>query len=91
MEKESGEVFLAKIINEILNHILDKGSITYKKLRAYINLDEKMLFKNLKYDKNDAENTKLVEFKKLIEFKKALGEHSLNKKELDEISTHITL
>lgn len=91
LEKESGELVSSQIINEILNHILDKGSITYKKFREYIKLHESMKFKSLKYDKDNAESTKLIEFRKLVEFKKALGEHSLTREELDQIATYITL
>lgn len=91
LEKISGELISAQTINEILNHILDKGNITYKKFRSCINLHESIEFKSLNYDKDNAESAKLVDFKKLIEFKKALGEHSFNRQELDEIATHITL
>lgn len=91
LEKTSGEIISSKIINDILNHILDKGNITYKKFRAYINLHESINFSSLKYDKDDVESIKLVDFKKLVEFKKALGDHSLNRQELDQIATYITL
>ena len=91
LEKTSGEIISSKIINDILNHILDKGNITYKKFRAYINLHENINFSSLKYDKDDVESIKLVDFKKLVEFKKALGDHSLNRQELDQIATYITL
>lgn len=85
LEKISAELISAQTINEILNHILDKGSITYEKFRSYINLHESINFKSLNYDKDNEENAKLVDFKK------ALGEHSFNRQELDQISTYITL
>ncbi|WP_257927886.1 type II CRISPR RNA-guided endonuclease Cas9 [Campylobacter lari] len=91
LEKISGEIVPTQTINEVLNLILDKGSITYKKFRSCINLHESISFKSLKYDKENAENAKLIDFRKLVEFKKALGEHSLSRQELDQISTHITL
>ncbi len=91
LEKISGEVVLTQTINEVLNLILDKGSITYKKFRSCINLHESIGFKSLKYDKENAENAKLINFRKLVEFKKALGVYSLSRQELDQISTHITL
>ena len=90
-EKISGEIILPKLIGEILTYILDKGSLTYKNFREFIKLDESIKFKNLKYDIENAENTKFIEFKKLTEFKKALGEHHLNRQELDEVATCITL
>lgn len=85
LEKISAELISAQTINEILNHILDKGSITYEKFRSYINLHESINFKSLNYDKDNEENAKLVDFKK------ALEEHSFNRQELDQISTYITL
>lgn len=91
LEKISGEIVPTQTINEVLNLILDKGSITYKKFRSCINLHESISFKSLKYDKENAENAKLIDFRKLVEFKKALGVHSLSRQELDQISTHITL
>ncbi|WP_337205312.1 type II CRISPR RNA-guided endonuclease Cas9 [Campylobacter molothri] len=91
LEKITGEIVSSDNIEKILNHILEKGNISYKKFREYIKLDEKIKFKNLKYNKENAENTKFIEFKKLTEFKKALKEHSLNQEQLDEIASHITL
>nr|WP_277930866.1 type II CRISPR RNA-guided endonuclease Cas9 [Helicobacter sp. CaF467b] len=91
IRKDTGEIFSNEILTQILSEVLDKGSLSYTKLRKMINLDEKVKFKGLKYDKESVEKTNLIEFKKLKEFKKALGEHNLERKTLDEIATRITL
>lgn len=52
LEKESGEPsYPLKSSKKIIDHILDKGSISYKKSREYINLDPSIGFKSLKGDK----------------------------------------
>lgn len=86
-----GIIFNKEVLLEVLNHILKKGNIAYAKLRQIIKLEDGVSFKSLKYDKDNAESKKFVEFKKLSEFNKALGEHSLTREILDEISKDITL
>ncbi len=93
IEKDTGIVYEKDIISEIMNIILNKASISYKKIRDILNLPQDISFKGLDYSKNNAENSKLVDFKKLNEFKKALDDSfvNLDKDILDSIATDITL
>ncbi|ELW2739241.1 type II CRISPR RNA-guided endonuclease Cas9 [Campylobacter jejuni] len=93
IEKDIGIVYEKDSINEIMSIILDKTSISYKKIRDILNLPQEINFKGLDYSKNNIENSKLVDLKKLNEFKKALGDGfaNLDKDILDSIATDITL
>ena len=95
--KRSGEVYSVDKIHEILDVVLEKGEMSYKKLRKVINLDERIQFpkdSKLDYAKKDAENTKVIEFKKLKSFNKAFGDKcfgGLARNELDKITNDIAL
>lgn len=95
--KRSGEVYSTDKLHEILDVVLEKGEISYKKLRKIINLDERIQFpkdSKLDYTKKDAENTKVVEFKKLKSFNKAFGDkgfEGLTRNEIDKIANDIAL
>lgn len=95
--KRSGEVYSADKLHEILDVVLEKGEISYKKLRKIINLDERIQFpkdSKLDYAKKDAENAKVIEFKKLKSFSKAFGDKGfkgLTRNELDKIANDIAL
>lgn len=95
--KRSGEVYSADKLHEIRDMVLEKGEISYKKLRKIINLDERIQFpkdSKLDYTKKDAENAKVIEFKKLKSFNKAFGDKGfdgLTRNELDRIANDIAL
>ena len=95
--KRSGEVYSVDKIHEILDVVLEKGEMSYKKLRKVINLDERIQFpkdSKLDYAKKDAENAKVIEFKKLKSFNKAFGDKcfgGLARNELDKIANDIAL
>ncbi len=95
--KRSGEVYHANQVREILDVVLEKGEISYKKLRKIINLDDRIQFpkdSKLDYAKKDAENVKVIEFKKLKSFKKAFGDkgfEGFDRGELDRIANAIAL
>ncbi len=95
--KRSGEVYSADKVREIRDMVLEKGEISYKKLRKVINLDERIQFpkdSKLDYTKKDAENAKVIEFKKLKSFNKAFGDKGfdgLTRNELDGIANDIAL
>lgn len=95
--KRSGEVYSADKVREILDMVLEKGEMSYKKLRKIINLDERIQFpkdSKLDYTKKDAENAKIMEFKKLKSFNKAFGDKGFNglaRNELDKIANDIAL
>ena len=94
----SGEVYGEEKIKEILAIVLDKGEMSYKKLREILSLDERVFFardSKLDYAKpmQEAEKAKFIEFKNLKSLKKALGGsfEGLERKYIDEIATLITL
>ena len=95
--KRSGEVYSVDKVHEILDVVLEKGEMSYKKLRKVINLDERIQFpkdSKLDYAKKDAENAKVIEFKKLKSFNKAFGNKcfgGLARNELDKIANDIAL
>lgn len=95
--KRSGEVYSVDKVHEILDMVLEKGEMSYKKLRKVINLDERIQFpkdSKLDYAKKDAENAKVIEFKKLKSFNKAFGDKcfgGLARNELDKIANDIAL
>lgn len=96
LSKISGEVYSKEKVNELLSIVMDKGEISYKKLRQILILDEKIRFPKdvkLDYTKDDAEKAKFIEFGKLKAFKKAFGGsfEGFSRKMLDEIATLITL
>lgn len=96
LSKISGEVYSKEKVNELLSIVMDKGEISYKKLRQILILDEKIRFPKdvkLDYTKDDAEKAKFIEFSKLKAFKKAFGGsfEGFSRKMLDEIATLITL
>lgn len=96
LSKISGEVYSKEKVNELLSIVMDKGEISYKKLRQILILDEKIRFPKdvkLDYTKDDAEKAKFIEFSKLKAFKKAFGGsfEGFSRKTLDEIATLITL
>ncbi|MDE6886541.1 MAG: type II CRISPR RNA-guided endonuclease Cas9 [Helicobacteraceae bacterium] len=94
-----GEVYGENKIEEILKIVLDKGVMSYKKLREILDLNEKIRFKDHKLDYSkdikEAEKRNFIEFKNLKDFKNAMGEYDFNnlsyRKELDSIATDITL
>ncbi|MDE7175640.1 MAG: type II CRISPR RNA-guided endonuclease Cas9 [Helicobacter sp.] len=96
-----GETYGVEKINEILKIVLDKGEISYKKLREILKLDERILFardSKLDYTKGvqEAEKWEFIKLKNLNAlkaFKKAMGEDfsKLAREELDNITTDITL
>ncbi|WP_297571545.1 type II CRISPR RNA-guided endonuclease Cas9 [uncultured Helicobacter sp.] len=93
-----GEAYGKDKIQEILKIVLDKGEISYKKLREILHLDECILFakdSKLDYTKGvqEAEKAKLIEFKNLKAFKKAMGEDfgKFSREELDSIAMDIAL
>ncbi|WP_300827263.1 type II CRISPR RNA-guided endonuclease Cas9 [Helicobacter sp. UBA3407] len=93
-----GEAYGKDKIQEILKIVLDKGEISYKKLREILHLDERILFakdSKLDYTKGvqEAEKAKLIEFKNLKAFKKAMGEDfgKFSREELDSIAMDIAL
>ncbi|WP_334090438.1 type II CRISPR RNA-guided endonuclease Cas9 [Helicobacter typhlonius] len=93
-----GEVYGKDKIQEILKIVLDKGEMSYKKLREILHLDEHILFaKDSKLDYTqgvqEAEKAKFIELKNLKAFKKAMGGDFSNfaREELDKIATDITL
>ena len=93
-----GEVYGVEKINAILQIVLDKGEINYKKLREILALDENILFakdSKLDYAKGiqEAEKAKFIELKNLKAFKKAMGGDfgKFSREELDRIATDITL
>lgn len=91
------QVYDKEKIQEILNFVLDEGAISYAKLREFLKLDEKVLFRDtrLSYEKGikEAEKVKFIEFKELKKLKKALGGsfEGLERKHIDEIAKKITL
>lgn len=82
-----GEVYGEDKIREILNIVLDKGEISYKKLREILSLDEHILFakdSKLDYTKGvqeaeKAKTAKFIEFENLKAFKKAMNGKSKQK------------
>ena len=92
-----GETYGVEKINAILQITLDKGEISYKKLREILALDEKILFADSKLDytkgAQEAEKAKFIELKNLKAFKKAMGGDfgKFSREELDKIATDITL
>lgn len=93
-----GETYGKDKIQEILKVVLDKGEISYKKLREILHLDERILFakdSKLDYIKEvqEAEKAKFIELKNLKTFKKAMGGDygKFAREELDNIATEITL
>ncbi|WP_416863715.1 type II CRISPR RNA-guided endonuclease Cas9, partial [Helicobacter ganmani] len=93
-----GETYGEDKIQEILKIVLDKGEISYKKLREILHLDERILFakdSKLDYTKGmqEAEKAKFIELKNLKAFKKAMGEDfgKFSREELDSIAMDIAL
>ncbi|RDU64855.1 type II CRISPR RNA-guided endonuclease Cas9 [Helicobacter sp. MIT 14-3879] len=98
-----GEVYGKDKIKEILNIVLDKGEISYKKLREILGLNEQITFKDNKLDyakdMKEEQKVKLIEFKNLKDFKKAIGGsfqafgsfETFDRKELDLIATDIAV
>lgn len=93
-----GETYGKDKIQEILKVVLDKGEMSYKKLREILHLDERILFakdSKLDYTKEvqEAEKAKFIELKNLKAFKKAMGGDfgKFAREELDNIATEITL
>ncbi|WP_273211246.1 type II CRISPR RNA-guided endonuclease Cas9 [Helicobacter rodentium] len=93
-----GETYGKDKIQEILKVVLDKGEMSYKKLREILHLDERILFAKdpkLDYTKGvqEAEKAKFIELKNLKTFKKAMGGDfgKFAREELDNIATEITL
>lgn len=93
-----GETYGKDKIQEILKIVLDKGEMSYKKLRDILHLDERILFakdSKLDYTKEvqEAEKAKFIELKNLKAFKKAMGGDfgKFAREELDNIATEITL
>lgn len=93
-----GETYGKDKIQEILKVVLDKGEMSYKKLREILHLDERILFakdSKLDYTKGvqEAEKAKFIELKNLKAFKKAMGGDfgKFAREELDNIATEITL
>ncbi|WP_104722425.1 type II CRISPR RNA-guided endonuclease Cas9 [Helicobacter mesocricetorum] len=94
------KIFGKDKIQEILNLVLDKGEMSYKKLREILNLDERIWFADSKLDyakgvqkAEGAKGVKFIKFENLKAFKKAMGGsfESFNRKELDLIATDIAL
>lgn len=94
-----GEIYGENKIQEILKIVLDKGVVSYKKLRDILDLNEKIRFKDSKLDYSkdikEAEKRSFIEFENLKDFKNAIGEYDFNnlsyRKELDSIATDITI
>ena len=101
LEKKSENLGIGETkdkIQEILKIVLDKGEMSYKKLRDILHLDERILFakdSKLDYTKGvqEAEKAKFIELKNLKAFKKAMGGDfsKFDREELDKIVTDITL
>lgn len=92
----SGEVYDKEKVNEILQIVLDKGEISYKKVREILELDSSIRFKDSKLDYTkelkEAEKTKLFESKNLKEFRKALGSFiGISREILDSIAIKIMI
>ncbi|MGX3097697.1 type II CRISPR RNA-guided endonuclease Cas9 [Helicobacter sp. 23-1046] len=95
----TGEIYTTKEnIHKILQIVLDKGEIKYKKLREMICLPESTRFyanAKLDYTKSikEAENKDFLKFDNLTKFKKALGGsfEGFTRAELDSIAVCITL
>lgn len=73
-------------IKEILQVVLDKGEMSYKKLREILSLDERIVFaqdSKLDYAKGaqEAEKAKFIELKNLKAFKKAMNGETKQKTE----------
>lgn len=97
LAKQSGEIYTRATILQVLESTFDKGEMSYRTLRAIINLDEKIQFRDPRLDYSngikEAEKVKFLEFSQLKAFKKALGESfsQLTRAELDTIAKHIAL
>ena len=73
-------------IKEILQVVLDKGEMSYKKLREILSLDERIVFaqdSKLDYAKGvqESEKAKFIELKNLKAFKKAMNGETKQKTE----------
>ncbi|HDZ5107103.1 TPA: type II CRISPR RNA-guided endonuclease Cas9 [Campylobacter jejuni] len=71
-------------LNVLLSEVLKNGTLTYKQTKKILGLSDDYEFKGQK-------GNYFIEFKKYKEFIKALGEHSLNQDDLNEIAKDITL
>ncbi|HDZ5066212.1 TPA: type II CRISPR RNA-guided endonuclease Cas9 [Campylobacter jejuni] len=71
-------------LNALLSEVLKNGTLTYKQTKKILGLSDDYEFKGQK-------GNYFIEFKKYKEFIKALGEHSLNQDDLNEIAKDITL
>ncbi|TLD85073.1 type II CRISPR RNA-guided endonuclease Cas9 [Helicobacter sp. MIT 11-5569] len=96
LQNTSGEVYSRDKINEILQIVLDKGEISYKKLREILDIESSVRFKDSKLDYTkelkEAEKTKLFESKNLQKFKKALGSfEGISREILDSIAKEIMI
>lgn len=81
-------------IEEILKHILEEGSITYKTIRDILKFDESVMLVECKPKTiGEAEQVKFIELKNLKAFKEAMGGDfsKFDREELDKIATDITL
>ena len=79
-------------IKEILQVVLDKGEMSYKKLREILSLDERIVFakdSKLDYAKGvqEAEKAKFIELKNLKAFKKAMNGEMKQKTEKGQKNT----
>lgn len=72
-----GETYGKDKIQEILKIVLDKGEVSYKKMREILHLDEQVSFgKDSKLDytkEKEAKKAKFIELKNLKAFKEAMG------------------
>lgn len=102
ISKRTGEYYNKKdIIDEVLNIVLHKGSISFSALRKILNLPESIKFNDskLEYSKDTDKNGKsknietanFIEFKNLKKFNEILGNNNFNQDELDKIATEMTL
>lgn len=67
-----GETYGKDKIQEILKIVLDKGEVSYKKIREILHLDEQVSFGKDSKGK-EAKNAKFIELKNLKAFKEAMG------------------
>lgn len=92
LKKKTGEIYNKNIVNSLLSSVLENGEISYKTLRQILNLASEIKFRDLEYDKKNAESKKFIEFKKYKAFKKAFGDdYNKFEKELDNIATDLAI
>ncbi|STQ85951.1 type II CRISPR RNA-guided endonuclease Cas9 [Helicobacter muridarum] len=93
----SNKTYSKEKVQEILQIVLDKGEISYKKLREILSLPDYVRFSDSKLDYTkelkEVEKAKFIELKNLKAFKKALGRSfdEFSRDSLDKIAEAIAL